>query len=239
MKTLPAPRTVSPVKRTRPWSRQTLSAEWPGVPMTENGPTRSPSTGKTGSTPSRSAPSAWSAWEWVRTTPSSGPATAATRSRCPASAGPGSTTHRPTTHVFVPLRVIGDGFGATTRVMPGSASCTFCTGKRDTKGMAHGFGHAAADRRWALGAAAVPTVLAGVDAALSGAVLTGLLVSGPLIGALRSSVRATAFLAAYAVALGVVGGLWNDIFLETEHLTRLLALVIGAGVAIWVAELRE
>jgi PAS domain S-box-containing protein len=35
-----------------------------------------------------------------------------------------------------------------------------------------------------------------------------------------------------------LGGPWNDIFLEGEHLTRLLALVIGAAVSVWIAALR-
>src|SRR4051794_18642388 len=78
----------------------------------------------TGGPPSRSAragtPSAWSAWSWVSTIPPAPPpasTAAATAAMCAGSAGPGSTTHagsRPTTHVFVPLSVIGDGFAART-----------------------------------------------------------------------------------------------------------------------------
>ena len=105
--------------------------------------------------------------------------------------------------------------------------------------MAQGFGHAAAARRWTLGAAVLTTLIAGVDAALgSSAILTGLLVLGPLLAAARSGIRATAALAIYAVLLGFVGGLWNEIFLEREHFTRLAALAIGSGVAIWIAALR-
>ena len=58
--------------------------------------------------------------------------------------------------------------------------------------MAHRFGHAPAARRWALGAAALTTVLAALDAALSGAILTGILVLGPLLAAARSGPRTTA-----------------------------------------------
>ena len=104
--------------------------------------------------------------------------------------------------------------------------------------MAHGFGHAGSPRRWALGAAVLTTLLAGLDAALTGAILIGVLVLGPLLAAARCSTRATAALAVYALALGVLSGLWNDIFFETEHFTRLLALVIGATVAVWIAALR-
>ena len=67
--------------------------------------------------------SEWSAWSCVSTTPPSPPRAStprSRRSRCAASAGPGSTTHagpRPTTQVFVPDSVIGPGFEARTRTM--------------------------------------------------------------------------------------------------------------------------
>ncbi len=104
--------------------------------------------------------------------------------------------------------------------------------------MAHRFGHVAAARRWALGAAALTTALAIFDAFASGVVLTGILVLGPLLAAARCGPRATAALSGYAVLLGLLGGLPNDIFLEGEHLTRLFALAIGALVAVWIAALR-
>jgi PAS domain S-box-containing protein len=104
--------------------------------------------------------------------------------------------------------------------------------------MAQGFGHPTPARGWALAAAGLTTLLAGLDAALSGVVLTGLLVLGPLVGAARSGSAETALLAAYAVVLGFVGGQWNENFLESEHVTRLIALAIGAGLAIWIAALR-
>ena len=104
--------------------------------------------------------------------------------------------------------------------------------------MAHRFGHVAAARRWALGAAALTTALAILDAFASSVILTGILVLGPLLAAARCGPRATAALSGYAVLLGLLGGLPNDIFLEGEHLTRLLALAIGALVAIWIAALR-
>ena len=104
--------------------------------------------------------------------------------------------------------------------------------------MAHGFGHAGTDRRWALGAAVLTTALAALDAAFPDIILIGILVLGPLLAAARSDPRDTAALALYAVTLGFFGGLWGDIFLETEHLTRLLALAIGSAVAVWIASLR-
>ena len=97
MKTLPVPSTVSPVKQARPASRQTLSAEWPGVATARKGPTSSPSAGRLTGTPNSSALSEWSACEWVRTTPSMRPPDASRiASRWAGSDGPGSTIQPPT-----------------------------------------------------------------------------------------------------------------------------------------------
>ena len=105
--------------------------------------------------------------------------------------------------------------------------------------MANGFGHSPEARRWALGAAALTTLLAAIDAAIPHTVLLGAFVLGPLLAAARSGVRETIALAIYAFTLGVAAGLWNDIpFLGDEHLTRLLALGIGSSVSIWIATLR-
>ena len=102
-----------------------------------------------------------------------------------------------------------------------------------------GFGQVAAARRWALRAAALTTALAILDAfAGSGVILTRILVLGPLLAAARCGPRATAALSGYAVLLGLLGGLWNDIFFEGDHLARLPG-VIGAAVAAWIANLRQ
>jgi PAS domain S-box-containing protein len=104
--------------------------------------------------------------------------------------------------------------------------------------MADGFGHGRTAGRWALGAAALTAAVAVVDAAFPDLVLLGLFVTGPLLAAVRSGPRETAMVAAFAVALGIAAGLWNDVFLEREHLTRLPALVIGSLVAVWIAGVR-
>src|SRR5215208_4904892 len=104
--------------------------------------------------------------------------------------------------------------------------------------MANGFGHSPEARRWALGAAVLTTLLAALDAAAPDTVLLGAFVLGPLLAAARSGIRETIALAAYALTLGVVAGLWDGIFLNNEHLTRLLALGIGASVSVWIAMLR-
>ena len=104
--------------------------------------------------------------------------------------------------------------------------------------MAEAFGHRGSARRWALGAAALTALLAALDAALTDVVLLGLLVLGPLLAAARSGPRSTALLTGLALVLGVAAGAWNDIFLENEHFTRMLALTIGASLSVWIATLR-
>ena len=104
--------------------------------------------------------------------------------------------------------------------------------------MAEGFGHRGIDRRWALGAAALTTAVAALDLALPGAIIIGLFIVGPLVAAVRCSQRQTAAVGLYAMAVGIAAGAWNDVFFQSEHTTRLLTLVIGAGVGIWIARLR-
>jgi PAS domain S-box-containing protein len=82
------------------------------------------------------------------------------------------------------------------------------------------------------------TLLAGIDAAAPDVVLVGAFVLGPLVAAARSGTRETATVAMYAFALGVLAGVWNDVFLSGDHLTRLFALAIGASVSVWIAALR-
>src|SRR5688572_24314681 len=104
--------------------------------------------------------------------------------------------------------------------------------------MAEGFGHGRAARRWAFGAATLTTGLALIDAGFPDVVLLGVFVTGPLLCAVRSGPRETALIAAYAIVLGVLSGVWNDIFLDRDHLTRLPGLVIGSLVAVWIADVR-
>jgi PAS domain S-box-containing protein len=104
--------------------------------------------------------------------------------------------------------------------------------------MAEGFGHGRAARRWAFGAATLTTGLALLDAAFPDIVLLGIFVTGPLLCAVRSGPRETAVVSGYAVTLGLLAGVWNDVLFEADHLTRLPGLVIGSLVAIWIADVR-
>src|ERR671914_584274 len=69
---------------------------------------------------------------------------------------------------------------------------------------------------------AIATAIAVVDAAFGERlIIIGLLIAGPLVAALGATTRQTAIVAAYSLALGLLLGFPDEIFLETEHLTRL------------------
>ena len=83
------------------------------------------------------------------------------------------------------------------------------------------------------------TAVAVFDVAISGrAVLIGLLIFGPLLAALGSSARATAFVGAYAVALAIPLGFIDDIGGTLDHAIRVGVLATGSVVAVWFAHLR-
>jgi PAS domain S-box-containing protein len=83
-------------------------------------------------------------------------------------------------------------------------------------------------------------VIAVIDAwVVSGAVLIGLLITGPLLAAIYASSRTTAIAGAYAVVLGVLLGLPDHMFLSADHVIRVLILVIGSGLAILLARTNE
>ena len=82
------------------------------------------------------------------------------------------------------------------------------------------------------------TVVAVLDAATS-LILMGLLIVPPLLAALRAGTIGTALVAAYCVALGIDSGVWNEFFFSADHLIRLLVIIVGSGLAVWIANLRH
>ena len=94
---------------------------------------------------------------------------------------------------------------------------------------------------WTAVGAMAATVVAIVDAAIGdAAILTGLLVAGPLLASFGARARATAVVAVYALALAFVVGIPNDIFLDVnEHLTRIGTVVVGGAIAVWIAGARH
>jgi PAS domain S-box-containing protein len=102
-------------------------------------------------------------------------------------------------------------------------------------------GRAISETAWlGLGLAAC-AVLAIVDAAISGSetVLIGLLVVPPLLVSARRGSRTTAIVAGSACVLAILLGLVDDEFMTLDHLLRILVVVSGGALGVWIAWLRE
>ncbi|HEV7846881.1 MAG TPA: GAF domain-containing protein, partial [Thermoleophilaceae bacterium] len=84
------------------------------------------------------------------------------------------------------------------------------------------------------------TAITLVDAFVAdGAVLLGFLITGPLLAAIYGSSRTTAITGAYAVALALLLGLPDHIFLTLDHVVRVVIVAIGSGLAVWLARTLE
>ncbi len=97
-------------------------------------------------------------------------------------------------------------------------------------------------REWWLLAALLGgcTAIALVDAlVVSGTVLIGLLITGPLLAAMFGSSRLTAITGAYAVGVGIVLGWADDMFLTADHIVRVGIVALGAALAVVLARTRE
>src|SRR4051812_27443069 len=89
-------------------------------------------------------------------------------------------------------------------------------------------------------ALALATAIAVLDLVLTGnLVLIGSLVAAPLVAALAAGTLRTAIVFAYAVVLGVALGLSDHIFLHGDHISRVLSILAGGALAVWIARLRE
>jgi PAS domain S-box-containing protein len=84
------------------------------------------------------------------------------------------------------------------------------------------------------------SAIAVVDAwVVSGAVLLGLLVTGPLVAAWRASTAATVLTGLYAVVLGLLIGLPDHMFLHVDHLVRVGIVALGSVLCVVLARTRE
>jgi phosphoserine phosphatase RsbU/P len=89
-------------------------------------------------------------------------------------------------------------------------------------------------------AVAVALGILALDAALGAhTMLTGTFVAAPIIAAIGAGPRATARVLALSTALALVSGLINDEFGTVDHLTRMLPVVLGGALAVYVAYLRS
>ncbi len=84
------------------------------------------------------------------------------------------------------------------------------------------------------------TVIAAIDTAVDDTtVLIGLLVTGPLLAALRGSSRTTAVVAAYSVTLALLLGITDHMFLSGNHVVRVVVVSLGSTLAVLLARARE
>ena len=84
------------------------------------------------------------------------------------------------------------------------------------------------------------TAIALIDAYLvDDAILIGLLITGPLLGALFATSRITAIVGVYAVCLGVLLGLPDHMFLVADHIVRFGIVALGSVLAVVLARTRE
>jgi PAS domain S-box-containing protein len=84
------------------------------------------------------------------------------------------------------------------------------------------------------------TAIAVADALVSDrTILISLLVTGPLLAALRAPARTTAIVAAYALALALLLGWPDGIFLKMDHLVRIAVVALGGTLAVLLARSRE
>jgi serine phosphatase RsbU (regulator of sigma subunit)/PAS domain-containing protein len=94
-------------------------------------------------------------------------------------------------------------------------------------------------RAWFIAGALATTAVALVDLARSREVMLTAVVIGPLLAAIGASAGGVTILAAYALALALVLGAAHDIFLEGDHIVRLVVVILGGGIAIASARLRQ
>jgi diguanylate cyclase (GGDEF)-like protein/PAS domain S-box-containing protein len=78
-----------------------------------------------------------------------------------------------------------------------------------------------------------------VDLVAADVVLIGLLTVGPLIASMRLGAAGTAVVAALALLGALLLGIPNGIFLESDHLGRMIVVLVGGVVASTIADLRE
>jgi PAS domain S-box-containing protein len=84
------------------------------------------------------------------------------------------------------------------------------------------------------------TAIAVIDAIASDdTILIGLLVTGPLLAALWVTTRTAAIVAAYAIALGILLGWPDHMFLTSDHLIRITVLALASVIAVLLARTRE
>ncbi|MBA2504748.1 MAG: SpoIIE family protein phosphatase [Thermoleophilaceae bacterium] len=89
-------------------------------------------------------------------------------------------------------------------------------------------------------ALALTLLVALADIVVGGsALLVGLLIIGPLVASLRSSVAATGVIAAVAIAFAIAVGIPDMNFATGDHLSRVATVIVGSGLALLIARARS
>src|SRR5262245_51935218 len=97
-------------------------------------------------------------------------------------------------------------------------------------------------RTWLWAGLAASTAIAVADAARQKEVLLTGVIAGPLLAAIGASAAGVAVVAVYAIALSLVFGAFDDAFLTSDHILRVIAVVAASVIAVacaWMRERRE
>jgi serine phosphatase RsbU (regulator of sigma subunit)/PAS domain-containing protein len=81
-----------------------------------------------------------------------------------------------------------------------------------------------------------------VDAARQQEVLLTGVLAGPLLAAIGATAAGVAVVAAYAIALSFVLGVVDDVFLTSDHIVRIVVVIVASIIAVlsaWIRERRE
>jgi PAS domain S-box-containing protein len=98
----------------------------------------------------------------------------------------------------------------------------------------------ASHRNWVVGSVAFASAIAIADAiAGNTAILISFLIVAPLLTSLGDTVRATAAVAGYSLALALLLGVADEMFLSGDHLVRVAVVASGSLMALGVARVRE
>ena len=94
--------------------------------------------------------------------------------------------------------------------------------------------------RWLALGLALAVAIAAIDVLIGAEVRLGaMLVLAPLVACMRTGARATALVVLASVVLAVALGLTDGSFAHPDHLTRVLAVALGGGVAVVIARIRQ
>jgi PAS domain S-box-containing protein len=96
-----------------------------------------------------------------------------------------------------------------------------------------------AERRWVIGALALAAAIALADAVGVAPILIGVLVLPPLLVSAGAGARGTALVSICVLVLAFLLGLPEGRFGSLDHLVRVLVVIVGSSLAVWIAWLRQ